>query len=145
MPFTKYSGFLTRASRSVAYWSRVAMRDFTDDLLKRMAFLKMNNAMLAEAAGVSPAYITKALRGTENFTLETMSKLAMAVGGKVRIHIADQDARTIWADSIGITTSPTEASTQALGIFAVDEAPRVVRTAYSIRSLAGTASSARTN
>ena len=96
MSLTRYSGFLSRASRGVAYWSRVAMRDFTDDLLKRMGILNMNNATLAEAAGVSPAYITKVLRGSENFTLETMSKLAMAVGGKVRIHIADQNARTHW-------------------------------------------------
>lgn len=142
MSFTEYSGFLSRASRSVAYWSRIAMRDFTDDLLKRMGVLKMNNAMLAEAAGVSPAYITKVLRGSENFTLETMSKLAMAVGGKVRIHIADQNARTHWADTIGMVASPAEPSTQALAVFTSGDDRQIVPTG-PIRSLAGTASETR--
>lgn len=99
MTLTKYSRFVSRASRGVAYWTRVAMRDFSEDLLERMGVLKMNNAALAEAAGVSPAYITKVFRGSENFTLETMTKLAMAVGGKVRIHICEQAAQTRWLDS----------------------------------------------
>jgi plasmid maintenance system antidote protein VapI len=120
------------------------MRDFTDDLLKRMGVLKMNNAMLAEATGVSPAYITKVLRGSENFTLETMSKFAMAVGGKVRIHIADQHARTHWADTIGVVTSPAEPSTQALAVFAVEENHQIV-SAGPIRSRAGTALETRIN
>lgn len=118
------------------------MRDFTDDLLKRMAALGMTNVTLAEAAGVSPAYITKVFRGSENFTLETMSKLAMAVGGKVRIHIADQNARTHWADSTGLTPMRPESTTQAVGIFSVHDSPRV-RTGYCVRSLAGSESASR--
>jgi len=58
----------------------------------------INNAALAEKAGVSPAYITKVMRGTENFTLETMSKLALAVNGKVRIHVCDRNLQTQWID-----------------------------------------------
>jgi plasmid maintenance system antidote protein VapI len=105
MALNKYSGLVARAKRSVAYWTRVAMRDFTEDLIGRMATRGMNNAALAAAAKVSPAYVTKVLRGSENFTLETMTKLAMAVGGKVHVHIADQSARTIWADRYGLAQS----------------------------------------
>jgi hypothetical protein len=103
------------------------MRDFTEDLLLRMGVLKMTNAALAESTGVSPAYITKVLRGSENFTLETMTKLAIAVGGKVRIHIADRDAVTQWVDIIGGVSVRRPASTQALSVFSIDEeAPHVV-------------------
>jgi plasmid maintenance system antidote protein VapI len=119
------------------------MRDFTDDLLKRMGILKMNNAMLAQAAGVSPAYITKVLRGSENFTVETMSKLAMAVGGKVRIHIADQKAQTYWADTSGTVASSSGPATQALSVFSVGENHQIVA-AGTIRSLPGTTTEART-
>ncbi len=129
MALTKYAKFLKNAPRTAAYWTRVAMRDFTEDLLARMSARKMNQAALAEAANVSPAYITKVLRGSENFTLETMTKLAMAVGGKVRIHIADQNARTYWMDSISDIAPRSEPATQALAFFEVPapEAMRVLR------------------
>ncbi|MGH9438172.1 MAG: helix-turn-helix domain-containing protein [Terriglobia bacterium] len=117
MAFTKYAKFLKNAPRTAAYWTRVAMRDFTEDLLARMSAKKMNQAALAEAANVSPAYITKVLRGSENFTLETMAKLAMAVGGKVRIHIADQSACTYWIDSISGIAPQSKPATQALSLF----------------------------
>jgi transcriptional regulator with XRE-family HTH domain len=98
MTLNKYAGLFSRAKRSVAYWARVAMRDFTEDLLSKMRGPDMNNAALAAAAGVSPAYITKVMRGAENFTLETMAKLALAVGCKVRIHIAPLTHETYWVD-----------------------------------------------
>jgi transcriptional regulator with XRE-family HTH domain len=85
------------------------MRDFTSDLLARMG--DQPRAALADAAGVSPAYITKVLKGSENFTIETMAKLALAVGGKVRIHIADLNAETSWVDTK--TATPTGTATGA--------------------------------
>jgi|HubBroStandDraft_1064217.scaffolds.fasta_scaffold859649_1 hypothetical protein len=88
MTTKKYGDLIARAKRGVHYWTRIAMRNFTEDLLARMAKRDMNNAALAAAADVSPAYITKVFRGSENFTLETMSKLALAVGCHVRVQLA---------------------------------------------------------
>ena len=90
------------------------MRDFTSDLLARMG--DQPHAALADAAGVSPAYITKVLKGSENFSIETMAKLALAVGGKVRIHIADLNVETSWVDAktfatIGTTSGPRRIAT----------------------------------
>ncbi len=48
--------------------------------------------------GTSRAYVTKLMRGNVNFTLTTMVKLAMAVGGAVHVHISDQRAVTRWRD-----------------------------------------------
>jgi hypothetical protein len=39
------------------------------------------------------------LKGNVNFTLATMTKLAKAVGGVVRVHLAPIGARTEWKDS----------------------------------------------
>lgn len=121
MAATNYSGFLRRASRAAAYWTRLAMRDFTEELVRRMESRSMTNAGLAEAAGVTPAYITKVLRGSENFTLQTMTKLAMAVGGKVRIHIADRQAQTYWLDSVRFPAPAADPATQALSVFEVHD------------------------
>jgi transcriptional regulator with XRE-family HTH domain len=98
MSDVKYSAFVARAKRGIEFWTRISIRDFTHDLLEKMSELNMNNAALAKAAGVSPAYVTKVMRGSENFTLQTMTKLARAVGGKVRIHIAPSDVQTDWID-----------------------------------------------
>jgi transcriptional regulator with XRE-family HTH domain len=86
------------------------MRDFTEELLGRMDDRDMQRVTLANAAGVSQAYISKVLSGSENFTIETMTKLALAVGGKVRLHIADLSADTRWVDSLTagvVTNAPT--------------------------------------
>lgn len=113
MPLNKYRRFVSRARRSPAYWARVALRDFTEELVHRLG--DRPRAALAEGARVSPAYITKVLRGDENLTIETMAKLALAVGGKVRIHIADLDAETRWFDYY----TPTAVSTVTTGAISV--------------------------
>ena len=45
---------------------------------------KISRVELAKRLGSSPAYITKVLRGDINFTVETMVRLAKAVGGPFR-------------------------------------------------------------
>ena len=95
----KYRQFMSRARKQVAYWRQVAMRDFTEDLIARFKG-SISQAELAARLNVKPAYVSRILRGSDNFTLETMAKLALAVGGKVRIHIADLDADTRFVDYV---------------------------------------------
>ena len=40
-----------------------------------------------ESTGIVAAYVSKILRGDVNFTLETMTKLAMAVGGRIDVRM----------------------------------------------------------
>jgi transcriptional regulator with XRE-family HTH domain len=94
----KYKEFVRIARKRIDYWRQVAVRDFTEDLLYRLQQKKLSQARLADKLGVRPAYISRILRGTDNLTLETMVKVAMAVGGKLRIHIADQEAATNFQD-----------------------------------------------
>jgi transcriptional regulator with XRE-family HTH domain len=49
---------------------------------------EISRSELARRLGVSPAYITKVLRGNINFTLDSMVRLARAAGGEVSLQIA---------------------------------------------------------
>ena len=57
--------------------------------MDRMDSKGVTQAALAEKIGTSPAYISKVMRDDANFTLETMTKLAMAVDGKIKVCIVD--------------------------------------------------------
>jgi transcriptional regulator with XRE-family HTH domain len=78
---------LKAASKSVEYWSHAAMRFFVRDLGQRMEDLKMSRAELARKLDSSSAYVTKVMRGDVNFTLETMTKLAIAVQSRLVVRI----------------------------------------------------------
>lgn len=65
------------------------MRAFVRDLMDRMDDKGVTQAALAEKIGTSPTYISKVMRGDANFTLETMTKLAMAVDGRINVCIVD--------------------------------------------------------
>ncbi len=103
----KYAGLLEEAEQTVEYWRDVATTDFTRDLHERMRRMNMTHAELARRMGTSRPYVTKLLDGG-NFTLETMVKLAMALGGVVRVHIADREALTHWKDEISAPEPETE-------------------------------------
>jgi transcriptional regulator with XRE-family HTH domain len=85
----KYSRLLKKVVGSVEYWTQAAMRRFVLDINARMIAQDLSRADLAKRLGTSPAYVTKAMRGDVNLTLETMTRLALAVGGKLRIEIVD--------------------------------------------------------
>jgi plasmid maintenance system antidote protein VapI len=95
---TSWSKLTEAAERKPASWAQLAWLQFTEELLALMTAQNVTRAELARRVGVSPAYITKVFRGTVNLTLETMSRLALAVGASVRLHVAPTHQRTIWHD-----------------------------------------------
>jgi|SRR6185295_98354 len=94
----RYRKFVERAEASPFYWHEVAVDEFIMDLHRRMEEQHVSRAELARRIGTSRAYITKLLGGNANFTLTTMVKLAMALGGAVHVHISDQKCYTTWQD-----------------------------------------------
>jgi len=48
----------------------------------------VSRSELARRLGVSPAYITKVLRGNVNFTLDSMVCLVRVAGGEVSLQVA---------------------------------------------------------
>jgi plasmid maintenance system antidote protein VapI len=105
----RYREFLERVETSPYYWHEGAVIEFTEDLCRLMEQRDISRAELARRMGTSRAYITRLLGGDANFTLMTMVKLSMAVGGALHIHISDQKATTRWQDTL-----PQQGETEVL-------------------------------
>jgi hypothetical protein len=73
--------------RSVAYVSERAVFRLTEDIVRRMDAGGVTRAELARRMGVQPAYVTKILRGTGNFTLESMVRIARALDSTLRVEL----------------------------------------------------------
>jgi len=91
-----FAELFAEAKQRDAYWVADAIYTFTEELHKRAEAKGLSRADLARRLGVSPAYITKVFRGDVNFTVETMVRLARAVGGKLHLHLAPKEQKVSW-------------------------------------------------
>ncbi|HXU33217.1 MAG TPA: helix-turn-helix transcriptional regulator [Thermoanaerobaculia bacterium] len=82
-----FQKMVAEAEATPDFWAEGAILEFTEALWARMEEEKVSRAELARRLGTSKAYVTKVLGGNANFTLHSLAKLALAVGGKVRIGI----------------------------------------------------------
>lgn len=85
-----------RKTRS--YCQEQAKLEFVGGITRLMNAKGINNAILAERMETSPAYVTKALRGDANFTIDSMVKITHALGGRIHIHVADSEASVRWLE-----------------------------------------------
>ena len=76
-----------QARTSHAYHAEGASIRFTEDLVAAMKSSGLTRSALAEKIGSSPAYVTKILRGETNFTLDSMVKIATALGCELTINL----------------------------------------------------------
>lgn len=86
------------AARSPIYWEELAILDFTHEILNRMKILNWSKTNLAEKLEVEPAYVSKLIGGSNNFTLRTMVKLARALDAELRFHLQPTGKQTMWID-----------------------------------------------
>lgn len=93
-----FKGLFTEARKDHAYWVEGAILEFTEDMARCMEEQGVSRSELARRIGTSPAYVTKILRGTTNFTLDTMVKVARALDCEFRCHLQPQGAETRWFD-----------------------------------------------
>jgi transcriptional regulator with XRE-family HTH domain len=77
-----------QARDSHAYRAEGASIRFTEDLVAHMKSCGLTRTALAEKIGSSPAYITKILRGDTNFTLDSMVKIATALGCELTVGLS---------------------------------------------------------
>jgi transcriptional regulator with XRE-family HTH domain len=89
-----------KAKESDAYWIEKAALDFTEDILAKMEEQGMSRTELAVRIDASPAYITKILRGSTNFTLQSMVKISRALGYELCTHLQPEGAQTRWFDML---------------------------------------------
>jgi transcriptional regulator with XRE-family HTH domain len=80
---------------------------FTEELLAQMETQGISRTALAQSLGVKPARITALLRGSNNFTLETMVRLCRALGAKYTHYICPRVASVANHAYIDVSTLGT--------------------------------------
>lgn len=98
MTTKSFAALYAKLESTPAYQAEKLAVAFLAELNAFMQAHDVSNAELARRAGVSPAYITKVFRGPSNLSLETLTKLAEAVGSKVHLHLANHGADVRWFD-----------------------------------------------
>jgi transcriptional regulator with XRE-family HTH domain len=98
MTTKSFAALYAKLESTPAYQAEKLAVAFLAELNAFMQAHDVSNAELARRAGVSPAYITKVFRGPSNLSLETLTKLADAVGSKVHLHLATNGADVRWSD-----------------------------------------------
>lgn len=76
-----------------------AKLEFVRGISRVMEHKDINNAELARRIDSSPSYVTKVMRGDCNFTMDSMVKIAHALGGSLHIHVADSRADVRWVEA----------------------------------------------
>jgi transcriptional regulator with XRE-family HTH domain len=90
------------AEADPVYWTERAILSVTEEIFVAMEKRGMQRSELARRLGTSPAYVTKILRGEANFTLESLARIALALGGEFQFHFSPHDLRTPPIDSPAI-------------------------------------------
>jgi len=86
-----FKELFNEAKERDSYWAASMILDFTEGLHKIMEANGVNWSELARRLRVSPAYITKVLRGNVNFTVDSTVRLVRAAGGEVHIQVAPKN------------------------------------------------------
>jgi len=103
--FTKLRARLSEARETHEYRKESVILDFTEDLLTRMEDLGLSRSALARRLDASPAYVTQILRGDANFTLDTLVKIAHAVGCDLSTHLTPRGREAVWIEVANKTAS----------------------------------------
>ncbi len=108
----KYRDFLKKAKESPVYWEEVLILELTEDIWKLMQEKKLSQRKLAKKLGTSEAYISKVLNGSENLSIKSIVKLALALNAAPHIHVAPKDLVVEWKEREPFSSS-TDVSVQA--------------------------------
>jgi transcriptional regulator with XRE-family HTH domain len=74
-----FAKLFEKSCKRLEYFVQGAIIEFTESVFSRMEELKVSKAELADRLKCKPSYITKALSGGTNFTLESMVKISLAL------------------------------------------------------------------
>jgi len=84
---SRYDELRRRNERDPKYWVEYLKIVFSEDIGRLMDEKGMSQADLARELGVSRAYVTRLFHGTFNPTVETLVKVALALGARVSLHL----------------------------------------------------------
>ncbi|MFZ2657865.1 MAG: helix-turn-helix transcriptional regulator [Victivallales bacterium] len=80
---------IEEAKHHSPYYEEKLLLDVADKIIAEMESDDISRVELAKRLGVSPAYITKVLRGHANLTIESLAKIAFALGKKWECSMVD--------------------------------------------------------
>lgn len=83
---------------TASYMAESNKIDFAEEIESIIHKKGLTRSELAKLIEVSPAYVTKVLKGDANVTIETMAKFAHALGKCLHFHLADKKAEVKWFD-----------------------------------------------
>jgi hypothetical protein len=86
------------AEQDTEYWVELAKLEFTEEMLARMQEAGMKKSQLAVTLGAKPAFVTRLVSGHNNFTLETMVRVARALNCGFRSHLERAGTKACWID-----------------------------------------------
>src|SRR5271165_4244440 len=98
-----FTQIFAEAQKHLAYPVEGAILEFTEELCRLMEKQGVTKTELARHLQCQPAYVTKLLSGQNNFTLETMVKVARALESEVKIHLQEPGFRSDWSDLQTVT------------------------------------------
>ncbi len=90
----RFADLLQRAELSDAYQIDRLKVEISERIYKAMKQQGVPNAELARRLGKSRAYVTKLLRGTTNFTLESLVRIGSALSCEVEFELLPKAAQT---------------------------------------------------
>jgi transcriptional regulator with XRE-family HTH domain len=85
-----FGDMLKQARGSLAYKKEGVVLDFTEAMAVLMQKQGVHQCLLASRLGVTPAYISQVMSGEDNFTVETLVKLADALQADVKIELVSR-------------------------------------------------------
>ena len=94
----EFDALFAHAESHDAFHVSAAKLRFTEDMLANMEKIRLSKSELAAKLGVKPAQISRLCSGRNNFTLETMVKIARALGCEFKSHLQPAGTTTQWID-----------------------------------------------
>jgi len=111
------------------YWLEGVKIEFAEQMLAQMDALGISRKDLAQRLGVSPAYVTKILRGSTNFTLKSMVGIARALNCELHTYLQKKDG-----GDIGIEFNSANRHPGATVSYLPDQRPQVTVCEPSVQS-----------
>jgi transcriptional regulator with XRE-family HTH domain len=96
--FSSFEELFQRAEERIGYWVELGKLEFTEEMLARMKERGLKKSQLATALGAKPAFVTRLVSGHNNFTLETMVRVARALDCEFRCHLQPAGTKACWID-----------------------------------------------
>jgi transcriptional regulator with XRE-family HTH domain len=92
----RIKALIASAQNSHSYKLERAILKFTEQLTLRMKDIGVSPSLLAEKIKVKPPYVSKILRGTSNFTLDSIIKISTALESEFIFDLVPKESSKSW-------------------------------------------------